>query len=221
MKTRYDARTVIYGQAMLIRPQSSKRASKRLRKKFTLALLRAYREEQLSRIRNINDDLDRLVNGTRHWADQRSTIPNKSIATRYNRIRNHAAALYQVLREKLQTPHCKCPSSHDVNLRLETHKTENVKPKAPESELRFKLIFSFDPGLDSAVPLNWRKLELEHIDEEHQPNPLIKAAVIHDGDEDHRCGQKPTSFPATTVERTTFGLLSPTTAAGERNSTTE
>ncbi|KAI5844286.1 hypothetical protein BZA05DRAFT_173374 [Tricharina praecox] len=201
---------------------SSKRALKRLRKKFTLVVLKNHRDEQLSRIRRINHDLDKLVNGGRQWFDQTSTARDGSTTTRYNRIRSHATALYTVLNEKLQTPHCTCPSSHDINLQLETRRGETFGPREPDPRLRFKFIFSFGPGLDD-VPSNWRKLELEHLAEKHQSGPPNEVVVNPDGDQDCRYSSIPTKNSISTVKdavkHTGQGLPSPT-AVEERNNVT-
>jgi hypothetical protein len=135
-------------------------------KKYSLVVLKEYRESQITRIRMINQDLDKLANGGLRGlraADHRAlTNSQLTAAAQYcKRVRNHAALIYDVLKEKLQAPHCRCHLPHNVNLQLEIRSVTAVRAS---HGLRFKFVFSFDPEPEKQLPWNWRELELEHLE---------------------------------------------------------
>jgi len=73
-----------------------------------------YRSSQLTRMRNLNYDLDKLVNGAR----QARTIsaPSKlNVAEHYKRVRWHSMLLYSALKEKLEIT-CACQVCVDFYL---------------------------------------------------------------------------------------------------------
>lgn len=155
-------------------------------KRFSLTLLKTYRDEQLVRIRNLNHDLDKLVNGSvRPAISKPSSKSDSAAASRYYKsVRDHAMSLYGVLKEKFQAPICVCDLVHDANLQLEVRRAGIESYNQPLPPLRFKFIFSFDSSCpDKPVPWNWREIEMEQIsnanddssdDSEHSDNGTME-----------------------------------------------
>ena len=88
---------------------------RKFKKMLDVAFGKDYRQEQLARIRQLNKDLRLLVTGM-HIADLEvtsvSTIPRgKNPAGKYQRIKTHATAVYDLMWEKFQNPLCECEVS--------------------------------------------------------------------------------------------------------------
>jgi hypothetical protein len=154
--------------------QSSKRTAKRLMKKYSLVVLKEYHASKITRIRLINQDLDKLANGGLRGlrtADHRSLTNSQltAAAQHCKRVRNHAALLYGVLKENLQAPHCQCHLPHNVNLQLEIR---SITAARESNGLRFKFVFSFNPGSENLPPWNWRELELEHFESDESNHDM-------------------------------------------------
>lgn len=107
----------------------------------------------LKRFYQINDDLANLAGQqTRppedHTRKQLMRLPNA-----YVFIRDYAAQLHQVFRERLQeAPACKCVTSHVVNLRLQRVSDERGRDTGI---LRFTVLFSFDLNAVTIGRLPW------------------------------------------------------------------
>ena len=130
-------------------------------KKFKIAILKAYQEENITRIRNLNEDLDKLVNGGNRYGESRPIARAKltEVVEHYKRIRRHAAALYRVFDGKLRSPHCSCGMLHLANLQLEIRNAEQVQK--PRSGVQFRFLISFDPGPETLPRSSARELVIE------------------------------------------------------------
>lgn len=73
---------------------------------LAFGLSEEYRSRQLTQMRNLNYDLDKLVNGARQPKTTGiKQSPGKiNVAEYYKRVRGHAMVLYSALKEKLETP---------------------------------------------------------------------------------------------------------------------
>ena len=89
-------------------------------KAVSVGLSAEYRNTRLQQIRNLNEDLERLVDGSRRAriTTVQQTNPKANVAGHYERVRRHAMVLYDTLKEQFQPP-CACPVrfksiSHDM-----------------------------------------------------------------------------------------------------------
>ena len=141
-------------------------------------MLKDYQEEQLVRIRNLNEDLYILVNGGNRCGGSRpiAKATLTAVVEHYKRIRRHAAALYGVLDGKLRSPNCSCGMSHLANLQLEIRSTEQLQ-KASRSGVQFRFLISFDPGSET-VPSQGRELVIEHLEKEELPGHAQTEVII-------------------------------------------
>ena len=127
--------------------------------------MKDYQEDQLTRIRNLNEDLDKLVNGGNRYGEPRpiASATLAAVVEHYKRIRRHAAALHRVLDGKLRSPSCSCGMLHLANLQLEIRSTEQVQKS--QSAVQFRFLISFDPG-SATAPSQWRELVIENLEPE-------------------------------------------------------
>jgi hypothetical protein len=108
----------------------------------------------LEDIRKINTDLAELA---MHQSQMTSITPRTlprhyAAAENYNRTRNHARSLYDVLQTGFRLAKCKCQEPHNANLRLH-------RPGRDES--RLKVLFQFEDI--STKECDWRTLEFELV----------------------------------------------------------
>lgn len=76
-----------------------------------LSLSEEYRNEKLTRIHRLNDNLDRLVNGVHFQLPTHTKVVN--VAEHYKSMRDQAEKTYDALKEKLQeTSACDCSVCH-------------------------------------------------------------------------------------------------------------
>jgi hypothetical protein len=148
--------------------QPHKRYPQKLFKRFNLAMLKAYRKEEITQIRNTNHDLYVLVNAAvvrSAWqSPAKAQVP--VVAAYYKQVRAHAVALYGALKEKLENPSCKCPTAHEAGLQLEVRRNETTKADTKlNTDLRFKCVFPFD-WQQKEVP--WREIELQRVDSDNE-----------------------------------------------------
>ncbi|KAF8454293.1 hypothetical protein BDZ91DRAFT_747764 [Kalaharituber pfeilii] len=157
-----------------------KRAGKKLKKRFMLALLKTEHMERIQRIRNINDDLDKLVNGARQCAVNINATKAdiSAIGNYYKRVRDSAQSIFNVLKKRVQTPHHCEDHEHSASLCLEI-RNPGLKPRAMRlddrstaatghSTLQFKIVFCVtEATLEDATPKpepTWKELEVGHIE---------------------------------------------------------
>jgi len=75
------------------------------------AVNKEYHEKQLERIYQLNGDLSILVSGGTQHTPAKKVLPRGiSAAIRYQRVQKYVTAIYQVMKEKLQTSSCLCDS---------------------------------------------------------------------------------------------------------------
>lgn len=91
---------------------------RKFKKMLDVAFGKDYREEQLKRIRQLNKDLRLLVTGI-HVADLEVTLISaisygNNPANKYQRIKAHATAVYDLMHEKFQNSTCGCEVSTTV-----------------------------------------------------------------------------------------------------------
>ena len=89
-----------------------------LKKMLDVAFGKDHRQEQLTRIRQLNKDLRLLVTGI-HVADLEVTLISaishgNNPANKYQRIKAHATAVYELMRERFQNSPCECEVSTRV-----------------------------------------------------------------------------------------------------------
>ncbi|KAF8458484.1 hypothetical protein BGX38DRAFT_1265212 [Terfezia claveryi] len=149
-----------------------RRAGKKLKKRFTLALLKEEHSNRMKNIRNINEDLDRLVNGARQCATNLSTSRANlsAIENHYKLVRDGAQSVCNILRQRIEVPHG-CACDHGVSLCLDMREAERrdgygtgMRRKAA---LKFRLLFCLAGGkledVTSTPPVPWKELEAEPI----------------------------------------------------------
>ena len=94
-------------------PNLGTKKIKRFLRKLDIAFGQEYREKQLGRIRQLNEDLDILVSGgTQRTSTKGILARGISAASRYQRVQTHATAIYQVMKEMFQTSICLCEVSN-------------------------------------------------------------------------------------------------------------
>lgn len=132
----------------------------------------------MKRIRNINEDLDRLVNGARQCATNLSTSRAhlSAIENHYKLVRDTAQSICITLNQRIQAPH-NCAYEHSVSLCLDM-KNALAKRRGGrrhshgmdirrKSALNFRILFCLAEGklegVTSMPPVTWRELEVEPI----------------------------------------------------------
>ncbi|RPB26489.1 hypothetical protein L211DRAFT_680144 [Terfezia boudieri ATCC MYA-4762] len=125
----------------------------------------------MKNIRNINEDLDRLVNGARQCATNlRTSRANLSaIENHYKLVRDGAQSVCNILKQRVEVPH-DCACDHGVSLCLDMRKAgrrhghgTGIRRKAA---LKFRLLFCLAGGKledASTPPVPWKELEVEPI----------------------------------------------------------
>ncbi len=99
-------------------------------------------------------------------------------AKRYERVRDHAKAIYSILRHGFTQP-CGCPIPHYANLELQARTsglTASGRPIHGTAEtLRFNVLCHFETASvqSSALPWNWRETVIEPIDDEDEEPPKV------------------------------------------------
>jgi len=134
--------------------------------------------EQIILIRQRNEDLIILANGGRESisgsssGSSNSPTISHSLIKYHQRVQRHARLLYSTLREKLESPICKCGAPHSAHLELKMRGTPPTKALAksqanlPNRFFTFSLMFSTQQsGHDQPTAMcHWQEFQLEPID---------------------------------------------------------
>jgi len=73
------------------------------------SLTKEYRNDKLSRIHRLNENLDKLVNGVQfHLSFRKTHTKVVNAAEHYKRMRDHAKVIHDALKEKLEASVCRC-----------------------------------------------------------------------------------------------------------------
>ena len=153
-----------------------KRAGKNLKRRFKLALLEEEYINRMKRIRNINEDLDKLVNGARQSATNLSTSRANlsAIENHYKLLRDGAQYMCDALKQRIQVPH-DCARDHSVSLCLDMRSAPTKRRGGRrhdldtsirrKSALNFRLWFCLAGAfqLPAVPPVTWKELEVEPI----------------------------------------------------------
>ena len=131
--------------------------------------------DQISLIRQRNQDLLRLSNGGR-MPNQGSGPPNPPATTPlieyHQRVQRHAKLLYSMLREKLEPPSCKCGVPHSAHLELEERATppptrvlseSQEDRRGPSQFFTFSVMLSTQQKGYGQLMEMWQELQLEPI----------------------------------------------------------
>jgi hypothetical protein len=113
-------------------------------------------------------------------------------AKRYERVRDHAKAVHNILRHGFTQP-CGCPIPHYANLELEA-RTSGLTASGRHvlgngESLRFNVLCHFETTQSHSYPLpwNWRETVIEPLDDgaeeeamlhPHQPSPVHKVTAM-------------------------------------------
>ncbi|KAF8417840.1 hypothetical protein EV426DRAFT_706577 [Tirmania nivea] len=167
--------------------KAHRKAMRKFQKMLDVAFGKDYRQEKLTRIRQLNKDLRLLVTGV-HVIDLEVPLKpaishGNNPASKYQQIKAHAIEVYDLMREKFQNSLCECEVPHTASLQLQVRSTG--APEPTDQSLRFQLVFD---ALMKPEALGWREMEFECMDEHSMPphpqqitqqNPLDLSEIQH------------------------------------------
>lgn len=139
-------------------------------------MLTSYRNDHITQIRQWNRDLSELANGGKKSLAGLNLDQPKidiSLLDYHKRIQKHAKFIYYALKEKIESPMCKCGIPHSVHLQLQMRGTPPTKAlskagahiSSPNKSLTFNFIFSTEASATERTTIQWKEFQLEHIEE--------------------------------------------------------
>lgn len=83
-------------------------------------MLKDIRSDNVLRVRNINADLEKLLDkGSRTDSGTNTKRQAAKAVKLYHRVRKQACGLFSIFKDKLEPPACSCAESHSVGLRMD------------------------------------------------------------------------------------------------------